>query len=94
MEHDMRKLSESGIALEKPDCPLIGQNGNIFNLAGIASRTLKESGMGKQAEEMLRQVLGSGSYEEALYIIGEYVHITSVEEPAENHQQKEMPMGY
>ena len=50
--------------------------------------------MGKQAQEMLRRVLGSGSYAEALYIIGEYVHITSVEEPAENHQQKEMPMGY
>ncbi len=26
---------------EKPDCPLIGQNGNIFNLVGIASHTLK-----------------------------------------------------
>ena len=25
----------------KPDCPLIGENGNIFNLMGIASRTLK-----------------------------------------------------
>ena len=94
MKHGVEKLTENSIALEKPDCPLIGQNGNIFNLAGIASLTLKERGMGKQAEEMLRQVLGSGSYEEALYIIGEYVHITSVEEPAENHQQKEMPMGY
>ena len=45
MEHGMKKLSEGGIAPEKPDCPLIGQNGNIFNLAGIASRTLKENGM-------------------------------------------------
>ncbi len=26
----------------KPDCPLIGQDGNVFNLIGIASRTLKE----------------------------------------------------
>lgn len=25
----------------KPDCALIGQDGNIFNLMGIASRTLK-----------------------------------------------------
>ena len=25
----------------KPDCPLIGEDGNIFNLMGIASRTLK-----------------------------------------------------
>lgn len=28
----------------KPDCPLIGQDGNIFNLVGIASRTLKSHG--------------------------------------------------
>ncbi len=24
----------------KPDCPLIGQDGNIFNLVGIAAKTL------------------------------------------------------
>lgn len=29
----------------KPDCPLIGQDGNIFNLMGIASRTLKQNGL-------------------------------------------------
>ena len=27
---------------EKPMCPIIGANGNIFNILGIASRTLKE----------------------------------------------------
>ena len=25
----------------KPNCPLVGQDGNIFNLIGIAARTLK-----------------------------------------------------
>lgn len=30
---------------KKPNCPLIGQNGNIFNLLGIASNTLKENDM-------------------------------------------------
>ena len=33
----------------KPDCPLIGQNGNIMNLIGIAGRTLREHGMEQQA---------------------------------------------
>lgn len=28
---------------DKPDCPLIGADGNIFNLLGIASRTLLET---------------------------------------------------
>lgn len=31
--------------VQKPDCPLIGQDGNIFNLMGIASRTLKQNGL-------------------------------------------------
>ena len=60
----------------KPNCPLIGQDGNIFNLMGIASRTLKEHGMGTQAKEMRDRITASGSYAEALNIIGEYVNIT------------------
>lgn len=66
---------------EKPDCALIGQDGNVFNLVGIASRTLRRSGMAGQAKEMTDRVFASGSYHEALNIIGEYVNITSVDEP-------------
>lgn len=66
---------------EKPDCALIGQDGNVFNLVGIASRTLRRNGMAEQAKEMTDRVFASGSYHEALNIIGEYVNITSVDEP-------------
>lgn len=64
----------------KPDCPLIGADGNIFNLLGIASRTLRRSGMAEEAKEMTSRVFSSGSYHDALNIVGEYVNITSVEE--------------
>lgn len=61
----------------KPDCELIGQDGNIFNLMGIASRTLKRNGMSDEAKEMTERITnGAGSYYEALNIIGEYVNIT------------------
>lgn len=61
----------------KPGCPLIGQDGNIFNLMGIASRTLKRNGMSEQAKEMCDRITETaGSYYEALGIIGEYVNIT------------------
>ena len=63
-------------SVEKPDCALIGENGNIFNLAGIAAQTLREHGLKAQAEEMKGS---SGSYDEALCILGEYVNITSVD---------------
>ena len=65
---------------KKPDCPLIGQDGNIFNLMGIASRTLRQNGMAEEAKEMTNRIYQSGSYDEALCIIGEYVNITSVDE--------------
>ena len=68
----------------KPDCPLIGEDGNIFNLVGIAAKTLRRNGMSAEASEMTEKVFGSGSYEEALGIIGEYVNITSVDEPGED----------
>ncbi len=66
------------------DCPLIGQNGNIYNLVGIAAKTLKRNGLSAEASEMTEKVFGSGSYDEALGIIGEYVNITSVDEPDED----------
>ncbi|MBD5128808.1 MAG: hypothetical protein HDT43_02615 [Ruminococcaceae bacterium] len=68
----------------KPNCPLIGTDGNIFNLVGIASRTLKRNGLSDEASEMTSKVFKSGSYEEALGIIGEYVNITSVDDPDED----------
>lgn len=54
-------------------CPIIGANGNIFNILGIASRTLKENDMADEAQEMYSRVTSSGSYEEALGIITEYI---------------------
>ncbi|MCD7872322.1 MAG: hypothetical protein LUG21_03280, partial [Clostridiales bacterium] len=63
----------------KPDCELIGQDGNIFNLMGIASRTLKRNGMSDKAKEMTERITnGSVNYYEALGIIGEYVNWTIV----------------
>ena len=64
---------------EKPDCALIGQDGNIFNLVGIAARTLREHDLKDQAKEMKDRVFACGSYGEALCIIGEYVNITDSE---------------
>jgi len=69
---------------EKPDAPLIGANGNIFNLMGIASRTLKAAGMREQANQMYQRITASGSYGEALNIIGEYVNFTEADQPEQS----------
>lgn len=59
----------------KPDCKLIGEDGNIFNLMARASRTLRENNLSEEAKEMRERITSSGSYDEALCIIGEYVNI-------------------
>lgn len=63
--------------MNKPKCALIGQDGNIFNLIGIASRTLKANKMQEESKEMIERINSSAkSYEDAICIIGEYVEIT------------------
>lgn len=64
----------------KPDCELIGQDGNIFNLMGIASKTLKQHDMRDEANEMCQRIMSeAGNYSQALGIISEYVNITGPE---------------
>ena len=71
---------EKNLNVEKPTCPLIGQDGNIFNLVGIAARTLREAGLRDQAKELTHRIFSGEchSYGEALCLIGEYVTITDV----------------
>ncbi len=80
-----------GFLPQKPDCPLIGEDGNVFNLVGLACRTLKAAGQADQAREMSERVFRSDSYDQALNIIGEYVNITSVNEAQEQAWEEPSP---
>ena len=60
----------------KPECKLIGEDGNIFNLMALASRTLKQHDMEDKADEMCDRITNdANNYYEALAIIGEYVTV-------------------
>lgn len=58
---------------DKPKMQLLGHDGNIFAIMGRASALLRGAGQGEQAKEMHERVTSSGSYDEALCIISEYV---------------------
>ncbi len=73
-------ISEHEPNKTKPDCKLIGEDGNIYNLMGLAARTLRKNGLTEQATEMTERITACGSYDEALGIIGEYVNITGEDE--------------
>ena len=64
----------------KPKCPLIGSDGNVFNLIGLTQKSLIAVNEDKLAKEMKDRVYQSGSYAEALNIMQEYVDVTSVDE--------------
>lgn len=61
--------------MKKIKVKLIGEDGNIFNLIGIASRALKRNNQESEANEMRNKVYQSKSYDEALMIISDYVDI-------------------
>lgn len=71
-----------GQSVKKPDCALIGEDGNIFILSGIAAQTLREMGFHQQAEELQKRIFDGegGDYFSALRIISEYVDITGPNE--------------
>lgn len=77
---------------EKPNCKLIGENSNIFNLMGIASKTLRQNNMTEQANEMCDRICASGSYDEALCIIGDYVNIVG-DDDLEEDMYDSMKLG-
>ena len=54
-------------------CVLIGTDGNIFALLGRARGALRRGGRSDLIEPMTKEVTSSGSYEEALAHICEYV---------------------
>jgi len=58
---------------EKPKVQLIGKDGNVFNLLGICIRALKQADQPGEAKELKDRVCSSGSYDEALVIMLEYV---------------------
>jgi hypothetical protein len=58
---------------EKPKAKLIGADSNVFVLMGICSKELKRAGMHDEAKQMTDRVWASGSFNEALAIMTEYV---------------------
>lgn len=61
--------------MDKPKVKLTGENGNIFNLIGIATNALKKENMNEFANEMQERCMSSKSYFEAISIIQEYVEV-------------------
>lgn len=61
--------------MEKPVVKFSGANGNVFNLLSIATVALRKADQLDKAHLMQAEVMGSGSYDEALQIMMKYVEV-------------------
>lgn len=59
--------------MEKPQIDVSGLDGNVFAVLGECTRVLKENNQKKEAEELVKKVFASKSYEEALKQCMNYV---------------------
>ena len=67
--------------LPKPVAPLLGAEGNVYNLLCITRRTLQNAGQQEQAEEMWQRALNSRDNFKAIAIMGEYVEFGEAHPP-------------
>ena len=67
--------------MKKPECKLINENGNIFNLLAITRKTLLANGFYNESIEVVRRVTSSHSYDEALKILGYVDDIQTIIDP-------------
>lgn len=61
---------------KKPKVKFVGQDGNVFNLIGIARRALVKAGQPEQAKQMTTEVMQQHSYGEALATMMKYVEVS------------------
>jgi hypothetical protein len=58
---------------QKPKCKLVGSDGNIFNLIGIARDALRRAGLRDEAKKLCEEAMMCSNYDEAIRKILEYV---------------------
>jgi len=59
----------------KPKCKLVGEDGNVFNIIGRVSKSLKQAGLKTEAIEFQDNAFNSGSYDEVLQLAMKYVEV-------------------
>jgi len=63
----------------KPECKLVGENGNVFNLIAIVRKTLRDQGLERELklfhEELLTVIDNGGTYDDVLCLFMKYVEV-------------------
>ncbi len=68
-------IVENKVKVGRVTIKLIGMDGNIFGLLGVATKALKKNGQKELADELTIKIFASSSYDEALQLIMEYCEV-------------------
>ena len=60
----------------KPECKLVGTDGNVFAIIGKVSGALKRAGYRDKAEEFSNKAMDSESYQAVLQLCFKYVDVS------------------
>jgi hypothetical protein len=67
-------MNVPGTEIKKPVCKLVGQDGNVFNLLGLAQRALRKASVPQNIISSMLAEATSGNYSNALCVIQKYVN--------------------
>ena len=59
----------------KPECKLIGEDGNVFAIIGRVRTALRRAGMRDEAQEFSKKAMSQGSYDDVLILCDEYCDV-------------------
>jgi hypothetical protein len=59
----------------KPDCRLVGTDGNVYAIISRVRRTLRNAGLEDRADEFVKRASASKSYDDVLCLCFEYVEV-------------------
>lgn len=59
----------------KPECILVGEDGNVFNVIGRVRSALVDAGQDGDAREFVERTFLCRSYDEVLRLVLEYVEV-------------------
>jgi hypothetical protein len=76
---EIPKIMRGRVAISKPFCKLVGEDGNVFNLIAIVRQTLKKHHLYQQLQDFDKDLhaiqRSGGSYDEVLNLFMEYVEV-------------------
>ena len=59
----------------KPECKLVGTDGNVFAVIGAVCASLRRSGSPDKADKFRMKATSCNSYDEVLRLVHEYVEV-------------------